>query len=93
VKPLLNGGGFEIAMAILLGILIIYLLFRLLAYPFRLIFALVLKVIVGLVLLLGFNLVGAWLGVTIGINPVTVLVTGLLGVPGLFMLAVLQYLF
>ena len=39
------------------------------------------------------NLLGAKVGVNIGINPLTALIAGFLGLPGIVMLVLLQYIF
>ncbi len=47
---------------------------------------------IGLAVLWLVNFAGAYVGFTIPLNPFTVLITGLLGVPGLAMLSVLEIL-
>lgn len=60
--------------------------------PIRLLFRLMWNGIVGLVLLIVFNAVGGLIGVTVGINAVSCLVTGILGIPGLGLLLLLKWL-
>ena len=60
--------------------------------PIRLILRLLWNGIIGLVLLVLFNLAGSLIGVTLGINAVSCLITGLLGIPGLLLLLLLKWL-
>jgi inhibitor of the pro-sigma K processing machinery len=60
--------------------------------PWRLLGRLLYSVVVGLVLVGGFNLAAPYVGVSVPLNAVTVLVTGLVGLPGLAALVLLQML-
>lgn len=46
------------------------------------------RMVVGLILILGLNVVLGWIGLplTVGINPLTAAASGFLGVPGVIML-------
>jgi len=87
-----NGLDINLIIAAIFGLIIVYVLFRLLTFPFRLFLSLISKAAVGAVILVIFNLLGAWWGISIGINPITILIAGILGAPGVLMMAVLQYL-
>jgi inhibitor of the pro-sigma K processing machinery len=76
----------------LLGVFLIWIIGKILLKPIKLVVKLLYNSIIGLVLLLVLNFVGGFFGLTIAINLVTVLVAGFLGVPGLILLLVLQYL-
>lgn len=79
-------------MALFFGLLVAYLLIRLLYLPAKLFFRLLGNTVVGGGLLLLFNVVGSYFGVTLGLNILTALLVGLLGTPGILLLVVLQKL-
>ncbi|MBC7335487.1 MAG: pro-sigmaK processing inhibitor BofA family protein [Clostridia bacterium] len=60
--------------------------------PWRWLGRLVYYLVLGFVLVGGFNLAGPYLGVAVPLNLFTVLLAGLLGLPGLAALIVLQLL-
>jgi len=78
--------------AFFFGILVIYLLARVLYFPLRLFFRFLLNAFAGGVLLVIFNFIGAFFGLQIGLNVVTALVVGVMGVPGIVLLLILQRL-
>lgn len=67
-------------------------LIKIFTMPIRFILRLVWNGIIGMVLLLLFNAVGGLIGVTVGINAVSCLITGFLGIPGLLLLLLLKWL-
>lgn len=75
---------------LLAGLAVVLLLFYL--RPWRWLGQLVYAALVGLVLVGGFNLAGPYLGISVPLNAVTVVLTGLLGLPGLAALILLQLL-
>lgn len=79
-------------LAFFFGILVIYILARLLYFPLRVFLRFLLNTIVGGLLLALFNVFGAIWGVQIGLNVVTALVVGMMGVPGVILLLILQHL-
>lgn len=73
-----------------LALVVLYLFVRAFAGPLRAVFALVARLAVGGAAVWALDLVaGAW-GVHIGLNPVTALVVGILGVPGAGLLVALR---
>ncbi len=74
-------------------VLFIFLLIRILASPIKKLLKLVLNAGLGFVGLFIFNFFGEFVGLSIPITLVTVLVTGCFGVPGLLLLVLAQYLF
>ena len=72
------------------GLLLIYVLARLLFLPMRLLASLVYNALVGGVVLFGLNIVGGFFGLHLALNPLTALLVGLLGVPGVVLLLILQ---
>lgn len=82
----------NVLLAYAFGLLLIYLLVKLLLVPFRYLFVLVTNGIIGGLALWGLNLIGAFFGLHIAINPFTALTAGFLGVPGVILLLVLARL-
>ncbi|MBP2637263.1 MAG: pro-sigmaK processing inhibitor BofA [Firmicutes bacterium] len=76
----------NVIIAYAFGIILIYLIGRMLTMPIRLVFKLIYNGIVGGIMLWIVNFVGAYFNFTIGINPITALVAGFLGIPGVVLL-------
>lgn len=74
------------------GVLLLLLAGRLFLAPLRFTFKLIFNGILGLVGLGVIKLIGAGLGITIAINTVTVVVSMLLGLPGVALLLFLRWL-
>ena len=77
---------------IILGILIVLavlLVFKLFSLPIRLVFRILINTAAGFALLLIFNYIGMYLGLSIGINIINALLIGILGIPGLLLLVFL----
>jgi len=75
---------------ILLLLLVIYGITRLVTWPLRLLWKLIYNSLLGLVLLLVTNLLGNFLGITLPVNWLTILVAGFLGLPGILLLIILN---
>lgn len=82
----------NIILAFFFGALVIYLLARLLYLPMRLFFRLLINTLAGGLLLLLFNSIGVYWGLQIGLNVVTALIVGLMGLPGVILLLILQHI-
>ncbi len=80
----------NIILAFVFGLMVLYLLARILVYPMRLLTKVVGNSLVGAVLLMVFNLLGALVGLSVGVNVVSALVVGILGLPGLITLLIIQ---
>ncbi|MCX7571917.1 pro-sigmaK processing inhibitor BofA family protein [Tumebacillus sp. DT12] len=79
---------------ILVGtVVLIYMVSQFLREPGRALFGLLRGMIVGVVALFLINLVGASFGFHIGLNLVTALTAGILGLPGVAALVVIQLWF
>ncbi len=74
------------------GLFLLYLIARLLLVPVRILVRLLYTGVIGGVLLWLVNLVGGFFSIMIPINPITALTAGFLGVPGIVLLLLLQYL-
>lgn len=79
-------------LAIFLAIGAVYIIGVLLVLPIKIIIKLVINGVVGAVALFIINIFGRLVGLTIGINPITALVAGFLGIPGIILLLFLQYI-
>ena len=77
---------------ILVIAVLIVLFFILLKTSIKLVFKLLINAAVGFLILYAFNFVGRIVGVTIAVNWVTAIIAGLLGLPGIALLLVLQWL-
>lgn len=74
------------------GVLLLYLLGRVLLVPLKYVSKLLINAVVGGILLWVLNVFGNFIGLHIPINPITALTAGFLGIPGVVLLVVLQYI-
>ncbi len=74
------------------GILILWLICKLLSFPLKVLWKLILNAVVGAVILFLFNLLGGFFSVSIPVNWLNALITGVFGVPGVILLLVLQWI-
>jgi inhibitor of the pro-sigma K processing machinery len=84
---------FMVIVAYAAGVLLLYGLGKMLLIPLRTIFNLIVNAVIGGGVLLLINFVGSFWGFHVGVNPLTALVVGLLGVPGVLLLIALRLLF
>lgn len=82
---------FTMILPILIGVGILFVVLKLLALPMKLIIKLVINGIVGGILIFVVNLIGANFGFMIDLNWITALIVGFLGVPGVVIVAILQF--
>ena len=82
----------HIILAYAFGLILLYILGYLLLIPIKWILKLIYNGILGGILLLVINVVGGFFGFHVAINIVTALIAGVLGVPGVVLLTVMQYL-
>lgn len=80
----------ETIMLLCIAGILLALLFRLMLQPLRLAWKLLLGGLCGLLSLWLVGLTAGLTGLAIPINPITVLISGALGIPGLILLALLQ---
>lgn len=81
---------FNIIMAYAIGLIALYLIGWLLLVPLKVILKFIANGLVGGLVLFILNYVGKFIGVTIVINPVTALIVGFLGIPGIILILLLQ---
>ena len=82
----------KLVFAGLAGLLGLYLFGTVLLRPLRFLIRLVAWILLGGVLLISINAVLGHMGFHIAINPVTILTTGLLQLPGVVLLVLVNYL-
>ena len=68
----------------------LFFLFRLMTAPIRWIWKLAINCICGFLVLVLCNLIGAGLGIRIGLNVLSVTLTGILGLPGIGLLLIIN---
>ncbi len=73
-----------------LGIILIFIILKIFYKPLKFLIKILLNSIFGGIVLFVLNLVGGNIGMSIGINAFTALITGVLGAPGLSLLLLLQ---
>ena len=83
-----------IAVIVLIGVagVLLSLSFTLLKKPLAWMLKFLLHAAMGYAFLFLFNFVGAWVGVSLGLNWLNAAVTGVLGVPGVILLLLVKYL-
>ncbi|MDD2620210.1 MAG: pro-sigmaK processing inhibitor BofA family protein [Syntrophomonadaceae bacterium] len=82
----------NIIIAALILLVILYIIVQVFLKPVKLIWKLLTNSLIGIVLLLLSNYIGAYFAFEIPINIITVLIAGFLGVPGIILLACFQIL-
>lgn len=79
----------EAFISFLIGLLVLFLVVKIFAWPIKILLKLIVNGILGGILLWLVNLVGGAFGLSIGINVVTALIAGILGIPGVLFLIIL----
>lgn len=73
-------------------IIAVVIIAKILSWPFKIIFKLLINIILGGLLLMVVNIFGAGFGLHIPFNTITALISGILGLPGVILLIILQYI-
>lgn len=81
-----------IVLAWVIGVLIILALGKAMLLPLKVVIRLVINGILGGIAILVINLIGSPLGFTLALNPISALVAGVLGLPGIILLVILKFL-
>ena len=82
--------GISAFLAFIFGLFLLYIIGMLLVIPIKIIFKLIGNGIIGGILLLIFNLIGGIFGLAVVINPLTAIIAGVLGIPGVILLLIIQ---
>ena len=85
-------GMVNLVMAGLFLLVIIFIIAQIIMKPIKLVWKLVINSIIGLVLLMLTNYIGAYFNFSLPLNILTVLISGFLGIPGIFLLICFQLL-
>jgi len=80
----------NIIIAFTLGLVLIYLIGRVMLVPIKWVLKLLINALVGGIILGVINYFGTILGIHVPINPITALAVGFLGIPGVVLLIVIQ---
>lgn len=83
---------FTMILPILIGVAILFVVLKLLALPMKIIIKLVINGLVGGLIIFVVNLIGADFGFMIDLTWITALIVGFLGVPGVVIVAILQFI-
>lgn len=74
----------------LVGLVLLVVVVKVFSWPLKMLLKLLVNGVLGVILLIIFNLVGKNFGVTIGINAVTALIAGFCGIPGVIFLVIFK---
>ena len=77
----------EMVIYALVGLALLYLIIKLLKWPIKLL----INGIIGIVLLYVANFIGEYLNFYITINPITAIIAGFLGIPGVIFLIIFKF--
>lgn len=92
VKWMGIGMEMNIILAYAFGLILLYIVGYILLVPIKIVIKLVYNGIIGGIALLLLNFIGGFFQFGIAINPITALVAGFLGVPGILLMLGLRYL-
>ncbi len=76
-----------------LGIILLFILGRMLVVPLKFVMKLVYNALIGGAVLILINLIGGFFNYHMPVNFITAMITGLLGVPGIILLIILKQIF
>jgi len=74
------------------AVVAVFIILKILAWPIKKIMKMIINIVIGGILLILVNYIGINFGFTIPVNWITALVVGILGIPGLIILAILQFI-
>lgn len=74
------------------GLVLIFVLCRIFIKPLKWLLRLLINAAMGGLLLAAVNFAGGFAGITVVISPLSALLAGLLGIPGVILVILLQYL-
>lgn len=77
-------------MYVVIGIVLFYLLLKILKVPFRIIKKLMINGLCGMVIIWIFNLIGGIINLNIELNTINALIAGIFGVPGILLILLIN---
>lgn len=72
------------------GIMLIFMLSWILVIPFKLVGRFIINALIGGLLIIIFNFFSPFTGINIGVNEITALIVGILGVPGFIAILIIK---
>lgn len=81
-----------VTICLILGLLLLILFFKIIAKPIKWILKLLLNAFLGLIILVVVNYLGAFVGLKITIGWLSAIVVGVLGLPGVVLLLLIENL-
>lgn len=78
-------------LAFAVGVMVLCVILKIISFPIRKIIKLVINAIIGGIVLLCVNYFGAAVGFVLTINWLSALIVGVFGVPGVIIVAILQF--
>lgn len=81
------------ALYVVIGVLLIWLIIKVFATPIKWAFKLLLNTVLGFLILFLFNFLGEYIGITLSVGWVSALVAGVLGIPGIILLLLIENFF
>lgn len=84
--------GLQTTGVIIIIAILVLVIFTILKKPIKIVFKLILNTVIGFVALLILNWLGGFIGVTIAVNWINAVIVGVLGVPGVALILLLQWL-
>jgi inhibitor of the pro-sigma K processing machinery len=85
-------GGLQTTGVIIIIAVLVLIIFTILKKPIKIVFKLLLNTAIGFVALLILNWLGSFIGITIAVNWINAVIVGVLGVPGVALILLLQWL-
>lgn len=82
----------NLVIAIIFLLVIVLIIAQLIMKPLKLVWKLIINSVIGLVLLMLTNYIGAFFSFSLPLNVLTILIAGFLGVPGILLLVCFQLL-
>lgn len=77
-------------MFFILAIVLLFIIVKLFSWPLKVLWKLIVNGVLGAILLIVVNLIGAYFNFSIGINAITALIAGFFGIPGVIFLVVFK---
>lgn len=84
---------YSIIVYIILGVLMLWLILKIFAKPIKWIFKLLFNTLTGFALLFIFNYLGSYIGISLSVGWVSAVITGVLGIPGIILLLLIENFF
>jgi len=75
------------------GLVLLFLFVKLLSWPLKILWKLLINGVLGAALLIIVNFIGGHFGLSIGINPWTAIIAGFFGIPGVIFLILFKMFF